>query len=266
MRSEKPERGSVGYKRPPVERRFKKGVSGNPAGRPRKAKRSRYGAAVAELDDILLEEALRPIQIRENDQVTELPMIQAVLRSLGVSALKGHHRAQLALANMVKTVQEQRAEQNLELFKCSVEYKEEWEARIAEAKRLRQPLPDPVPHPDEMIVDLRAGKVRINGPQTPDEKAEWDHLLKIRQDHLEEIASLQAEMPKRGKLRPYYEADMEHSRKLIDMIGGVIPDEETRRKAGFDLEKWRDDNGVVVKLRAKFRSPARPKRRDRERP
>jgi hypothetical protein len=60
----------------------------------------------AYIGDMILFEAIRPVQIRENDKVVELPMIQAILRSLSVSALKGSHRAQIAVAKMVQATQE----------------------------------------------------------------------------------------------------------------------------------------------------------------
>jgi len=78
---------AVGYERPPAEHRFQKGRSGNPRGRPKKK-----GAAVdpimdAHIGDLVLTEAMRPIKFMENDRVVGVPMAQAILRSLAVSAV-----------------------------------------------------------------------------------------------------------------------------------------------------------------------------------
>ena len=81
----------VGYGRPPKATRFKPGKSGNPGGRPEglRASKSRIADVVVEkMKALVLEEAYRPIQIRDGDQLVELPVMQAVLRSEALQAAK----------------------------------------------------------------------------------------------------------------------------------------------------------------------------------
>ena len=66
----------VGYGRPPSETRFRKGVCGNPGGRPR-------GMTAGRAKRLALQEAYRPITVREGDAVFTLPTIQAVMRQQG---------------------------------------------------------------------------------------------------------------------------------------------------------------------------------------
>jgi len=90
----------VGYGRPPVHSRFRKGQSGNPAGRRRQGESGRARK-------LILQEAFRMLNLREGDKVTRIPALQAVLRSQIALAAKGNGPAQRAV---VKTVQDIEAE------------------------------------------------------------------------------------------------------------------------------------------------------------
>ena len=65
----------VGYGKPPKATRFKPGQSGNPGGRPKGSGKSRITDVVVEkMKALVLEEAYRPIRIRDGDQLVELPV------------------------------------------------------------------------------------------------------------------------------------------------------------------------------------------------
>ena len=104
---DEPAQEPVGYGNPPKQHQFKKGQSGNPRGRPKKKRKQRSVLASDVLmADRIVSASRRPVTVRENGEVEEIPTVDAVIRSLGVSALKGHHRAQVAYANLVKSAED----------------------------------------------------------------------------------------------------------------------------------------------------------------
>ena len=80
---------SVGYKKPPKETQFKPGQSANPNGRPKGSKNKVRGTKLEQMRDIILKEANRDITVRDCDRDVTMPIVQAVIRSLGVDAVKG---------------------------------------------------------------------------------------------------------------------------------------------------------------------------------
>lgn len=74
---------SVGYKRPPLATRFKKGKSGNPKGRPK------HKTSVAA---ILRDTLFKPVRVRDADRVRSIPKIEAIIEVNVNKALKGDLR------------------------------------------------------------------------------------------------------------------------------------------------------------------------------
>lgn len=100
--SERSEGGAykVGYGRPPESGRFRKGVSGNPSGRPKGA-RNRPRPESDRLRELIRREAYRPVKVQVDGKEITMPLAQAVLRSLGTSAMKGEARASAAFLKML---------------------------------------------------------------------------------------------------------------------------------------------------------------------
>lgn len=93
----------VGYGKPPIQTRFKKGQSGNPNGRP-----SAMGSDRARR--LALKEAYRPVTVREGDNVISLPAIQAVVRSSFALAVKGNGPAQRAFFKLIDSIERESAD------------------------------------------------------------------------------------------------------------------------------------------------------------
>ena len=73
----------VGYRKPPLQHRFKPGQSGNPAGRPRKSRN---------LNTLLEDELDRPIVIKEHGRERRIPKREAIVKRLVANALNGDQR------------------------------------------------------------------------------------------------------------------------------------------------------------------------------
>ena len=87
----------VGYGRPPLHTRFRKGQSGNPTG-----KRARDAAAEAKTT--LRQELNRLLTLREGEKTMRISALQAVTRSHIMQAVKGSVPAQRSVLLMAATV------------------------------------------------------------------------------------------------------------------------------------------------------------------
>ena len=160
------------YRNPPVEHRFRKGVSGNPRGRPRNTRAlvsTKIGGQPGigfedRIKSLAIEEAYRPITIREGDRVERVPVIQAILRKVAVAAANGNTRAQQNYLTLLIGAEADRRVATMEMLKTAVEYKEHWGQVLAERARSGASGPEPVPHPDDIIIDSKTGEIRFDGP------------------------------------------------------------------------------------------------------
>ncbi|API57992.1 hypothetical protein BSL82_00640 [Tardibacter chloracetimidivorans] len=230
----------VGYGKPPAEHRFRKGQSGNAGGRPKGAKNRvprgqglDFGTQPA--NQMLLEEAYRTVSIREGDKVIELPVIKAVFRSMGVSAMKGNRLAQTTMAELVRGIEEEDRQLRSSYFDTACEYKTGWEQAIEQARRHGLPEPTPVPHPDDVILDIRRAEVRYEGPITLEEKKRWDRMLEFRDEQQEEVSYFANGYrdAKKAKADPdlleALEGHWKRSVALYDRINDPLPDRYRKR-------------------------------------
>src|SRR6267378_5370806 len=122
---------SSNYRKPPVAHQFKKGTSGNPNGRPRKkAVQPGFGALGGGITDRLgsmaLDEAIRPVTVREGDKVSEIPAMQALIRTMFRAAAQGDTKAGRQLLEVIARAESGRTGAALEILEHAVQYKEKY--------------------------------------------------------------------------------------------------------------------------------------------
>ncbi len=216
----------VGYGKPPVASRFKPGQSGNPRGRPRGAKNKRPGMHEERMKDIILEEAYRGITIRDGDRNVTIPLAQAVMRSMGVKAVQGHARAQRLFAELLATVESSQKILHDQWLDTAIGYKVEWERELERRDRLGiTDLPEPIPHPDHIDVDLDRGTVHIAGPRTKEEKAELDDIIDNKHLLIEDLRDLNLALEETTdpKERRRLERLMDEKFKILEIINKFEP-------------------------------------------
>jgi hypothetical protein len=129
----------VGYKKPPESGQFKKGVSGNPSGRPKKP---------PEIGSEVMRELESPLMINENGKRKVIKKREGVAKQLVNKSLSGH----LPSTRMVLALQQQELE------------------KAAEQQRLAYRTVDDLT--DEELMEIARGgkRIRLLKESTPDDE------------------------------------------------------------------------------------------------
>jgi hypothetical protein len=179
----------VGYKHPPKHSQFQPGRSGNPKGPPRAAAPDLSLAEQPTLD-AMLRAAQKLVRVREGERTLEVPLREALARSIVTSAINGNPRAQGLAVDLFRQAEQKHAQEIQEQNAFWLHYKEVMSARLADAAAKGEPAPLMLPHPDDIVIDPLNGP-RFLGPLEEEGEAALNETLAlcetlIMQDVLDE--------------------------------------------------------------------------------
>ncbi len=180
----------VGYGKPPKSTQFKKGHSGNPNGRPKGSKNKVKRVQVLDrLKKLFYEEAYRDVTINEKNEAKTMPALQAVFKSLVLNAAQGKVGAQKLLLSHLIPLEKQDEVEKLEFFEAAQNYKERAYQEIGHCKKQGRPVPDILPHPDEIELNLSTGEAIFHGPVNREDLQLWEQRHAHVKQFESEIAS-----------------------------------------------------------------------------
>ncbi len=144
----------VGYGRPPQNTRFVKGQSGNPKGRPKKAKTPRPTEST-QLRDQFLQVLNETVVAREGERTVKISKLDAVLRARIATAVKGNPIAQRDVRQFAMQCQaEQEAERKQELEFWTY-YKDNYQRVVQSMQQKGEAVPDNWPHPEDVRISSK---------------------------------------------------------------------------------------------------------------
>lgn len=127
-------------------------------------------------------------------------MAQAVVRSLAVNAAKGNQRAQRLFTELLAAVERENKHLHDRWLDTAIEYKVGWERELERRRKFGTSGPDPLPHPDHVVIDMNSGTVRITGPMTKEEKIVWDLVKQNSSKFKEQLAELEELASRRSNM------------------------------------------------------------------
>jgi hypothetical protein len=108
------------------------------------------------------------------DGAVTIPIARAVMRSVAVNAAKGSQRSQRLFTELLANTERENRRSQAEWLEAAISYKIHWEDELARRERLGITGPNPLPHPDHVIIDFETNTAHIRGPATKEQKREWD--------------------------------------------------------------------------------------------
>jgi hypothetical protein len=93
-----------------------------------------------------------------------LSVLAANVRAMGVAGIKGQVLAQRSFVRIVEAAEQAKNAGDQDYLDTVFGYNAYWEEELNRRWVLNISAPDPIRHPDDIIIDPRAGTITIMGP------------------------------------------------------------------------------------------------------
>lgn len=147
-----------GYGRPPKASRFRKGVSGNLLGRPRKI---RPQTAEASIDTAYLAEARRAIRVTEGNKSNQSDTLSITVRRQAMAAISGDTKAQREFLGNLARAEAREGHRVEKLIETALDYIALCDDICDDHRRRCLPPPEFEIDPASLVIDLNARTIRL---------------------------------------------------------------------------------------------------------
>ena len=229
----------VGYKKPPESRRFAKGKSGNPRGRPSKKKPDPKPLVNKSTMESVLKVALREVTAREGDNLTKISAFDAVIQTMAAAAIKGSVPAQKIFVELVDRARKEQATEICDDHKFWRNYAATYDKYAAALQTAGQPVPQHLPHPDDLVFE-EGCLVMIRGGDPLIAAKNRDAMTRLR-----DVLMLQAEQDVRcypSKEKYHHRTTVFVSHYLSVHINSCLPKRMQLSDGQIQLRMWNNSS------------------------
>lgn len=181
--------GNSGGRKPPKEHQWPKGKSGNPKGRPKKAAAEPFDGDVAE---IILAEGFKTITLIEGGKPVSMLAIQAAIRAMLLSAMKGNSHAGRSYVQHVANAQARQQKQKQDAVEAALAIKIQLEAERAQWLAQGHDEIDMPLHPSDVEIDGVTGEVKHFLAFTDEQRKARSKMIELRDYLIKVIERSQA--------------------------------------------------------------------------
>ena len=176
---------------------------------------------------IILQEAYRLVDIQEGGKKARLPLIQAIIRRQGVSAAQGRPRADALLYRTLRSIEEGKLLRVLGLCQDSDRLIKKMSGKEFERrKKLNPSEPDPVPHPDDIVLTAATGTVELHGPMTKRNRS-GGTASRNSEAAIAELEGMLAKDPDNPDNK-FIEEELAYERRVRQQLARAVPDYRPR--------------------------------------